>query len=72
MRQRGGVASRGECVITGGRRGIGAATARRAAAASWAVCLSWHADEESASAVAAELGGRPSAPTSPKKATCSP
>jgi NAD(P)-dependent dehydrogenase (short-subunit alcohol dehydrogenase family) len=49
---------RGVCVITGGGRGIGAATARRAAAAGWRVCLSWHADRAAAEAVAAEIGGR--------------
>ena len=50
--------SRGVCVITGGGRGIGAATARRAAAAGWTVCLSWLADEAAAAAVAREVGGR--------------
>jgi NAD(P)-dependent dehydrogenase (short-subunit alcohol dehydrogenase family) len=49
---------RGVCVVTGGGRGIGAATARRASAAGWRVCLSWHADEAAAEAVAAEIGGR--------------
>ena len=52
------MASRGVCVITGGGRGIGAATARRAAAAGWRVCLSWHDDERSAQALAAEVDGR--------------
>ena len=50
--------SLGVCVITGGGRGIGAATARRAAAAGWTVCLSWLADEAAATAVAKEVGGR--------------
>ena len=50
--------SLGVCVITGGGRGIGAATARRAAAAGWTVCLSWLADEAAAAAVAKEVGGR--------------
>ena len=50
--------SRGVCVITGGGRGIGAATARRAAAAGWTVCLSWLTDEFAATAVAKEVGGR--------------
>jgi NAD(P)-dependent dehydrogenase (short-subunit alcohol dehydrogenase family) len=49
---------RGVCVITGGGRGIGAATARRVAAAGWQVCLSWHADQAAAEAVAREIGGR--------------
>jgi len=49
---------RGVCVVTGGGRGIGAATARRAAAAGWRVCLSWHADRAAAEAVATEVGGR--------------
>ena len=48
----------GVAVITGGGRGIGAATARRAAAAGWTVCLSWLADEAAATAVAKEVGGR--------------
>ena len=46
------------CVVTGGGRGIGAAVARRAAAAGWTVCLSWNRDEGSALGVAAETGGR--------------
>jgi NAD(P)-dependent dehydrogenase (short-subunit alcohol dehydrogenase family) len=49
---------RGVCVITGGGRGIGAATARRVARAGWQVCLSWHADRAAAEAVAREVGGR--------------
>jgi NAD(P)-dependent dehydrogenase (short-subunit alcohol dehydrogenase family) len=49
---------RGVCIVTGGGRGIGAATARRAAAAGWQVCLSWHTDRAAAEAVAAEIGGR--------------
>ena len=48
---------RGVCVITGGGRGIGAATARLAAAAGWTVCLSWTSDEASAATVAEEIGG---------------
>lgn len=46
------------CVITGGSRGIGAATTRRAAAAGWTVCLSWHADRDAAERLADEVGGR--------------
>ena len=41
-------------VITGGGRGIGAATARAAAAAGWNLCLGFRADRESAEEVAAE------------------
>ena len=50
--------SRGVCVITGGGRGIGAATVRRAAAAGWTVCLSWLSDEVAATTLANEVGGR--------------
>lgn len=46
------------CVVTGGGRGIGAATARRAASAGRAVCLSWHSDQHAAEAVAREVGGQ--------------
>ncbi len=48
----------GVCVVTGGGRGIGAATARAAAAAGWTVCLSYRADEAAARSVAEEVGGR--------------
>ena len=41
-------------VITGGGRGIGAATARAAAADGWNLCLGYRADRESAEEVAAE------------------
>lgn len=50
--------NRGVCVVTGGGRGIGAATARRVAGAGWTVCLSWHIDRVAAETLAAELGGR--------------
>lgn len=43
----------GVCVVTGGGRGIGAATATRLAAAGWDVCLTWRSDEGAAEAVAA-------------------
>lgn len=46
------------CVITGGGRGIGAATSRLVASAGWTVCLSWQADQQAAEAVANEVGGR--------------
>lgn len=45
-------------MITGGGRGIGAATARLATSAGWTVCLSWLANQPAAEAVADELGGR--------------
>jgi NAD(P)-dependent dehydrogenase (short-subunit alcohol dehydrogenase family) len=51
-------------LITGGSRGIGAATARRAAAAGWAVCLTYRSDQAAASAVVAAVerhGGRAAA-----------
>ena len=48
---------RGVALVTGGGRGIGAAVARRAAAAGWAVCLTYLSDEASATAVAQEVGG---------------
>ena len=41
-------------VITGGSRGIGAATARRAAAAGWDVCLSYLSDAAAGDRVAAD------------------
>ncbi|MDQ1715794.1 MAG: hypothetical protein QOC60_1739 [Frankiaceae bacterium] len=41
-------------VITGGSRGIGAATARRAAAAGWDVCLSYVSDAAAGDQVAAD------------------
>jgi NAD(P)-dependent dehydrogenase (short-subunit alcohol dehydrogenase family) len=46
------------CVITGGGRGIGAATARRVTSAGWTVCLSWSTNQLAAEAIANELGGR--------------
>ncbi len=49
---------RGVCVVTGGGRGIGAATARRAAAEGWRVCVSWRADADAAEGVAHDIGGR--------------
>jgi NAD(P)-dependent dehydrogenase (short-subunit alcohol dehydrogenase family) len=52
------VVDRGVCVITGGGRGIGAATARRVARDGWTVCLSWTNDSNAAGALADELGGR--------------
>jgi len=49
----------GVVLVTGGGRGIGAATARRAAAAGWAVCLTYRADGAAAARVVAgiEAGG---------------
>jgi NAD(P)-dependent dehydrogenase (short-subunit alcohol dehydrogenase family) len=47
---------RGVVLITGGGRGIGAATARRCAAAGWTVCLTYRSDRASAERLARELG----------------
>src|SRR5690348_16988305 len=47
----------GVVLITGGGRGIGAATARRCAAAGWTVCLTYRADRAAAERLAGELGG---------------
>ena len=46
---------RGVVLVTGGSRGIGAAVARAAAAAGWAVCLTYRADEAAATSVVAEI-----------------
>jgi NAD(P)-dependent dehydrogenase (short-subunit alcohol dehydrogenase family) len=51
-------------IVTGGGRGIGAATARLAAAGGWAVCVNYRREREAAEAVAAEIaraGGRAAA-----------
>jgi NAD(P)-dependent dehydrogenase (short-subunit alcohol dehydrogenase family) len=45
----------GAVLITGGSRGIGAAVARRLGQLGRAVCISYHADAESARAVVAEV-----------------
>ena len=50
--------ARGVCVVTGGSRGIGAATVRAAAAAGWTVCLSYRQERDTAEALAADVGGR--------------
>jgi NAD(P)-dependent dehydrogenase (short-subunit alcohol dehydrogenase family) len=44
----------GVLVVTGGSRGIGAATARRAAADGWNVCVGFRRDRAAAEAVAAD------------------
>jgi len=45
-------------LVTGGGRGIGAATARLAAARGYAVCISYLRDGESAQKLAREIGGK--------------
>jgi 3-oxoacyl-[acyl-carrier protein] reductase len=47
----------GIALVTGGSRGIGAATARALAGAGWPVAVNYRADAEAAEAVAAEVGG---------------
>jgi NAD(P)-dependent dehydrogenase (short-subunit alcohol dehydrogenase family) len=42
-------------IVTGGSRGIGAATARLAAAGGYAVCLSYHSSAEAAKTVVADI-----------------
>jgi NAD(P)-dependent dehydrogenase (short-subunit alcohol dehydrogenase family) len=42
---------RGVVLVTGGSRGIGAATAQQAAAAGWAVCLTYRSEQAAAAAV---------------------
>ena len=46
---------RGVALITGGSRGIGAAVARSAAAAGWAVCLTYRENGAAAAAVVADI-----------------
>jgi NAD(P)-dependent dehydrogenase (short-subunit alcohol dehydrogenase family) len=46
----------GVVLVTGGSRGIGAAIARQAAAAGWAVCLTYRADEAAAASVVTAVG----------------
>jgi NAD(P)-dependent dehydrogenase (short-subunit alcohol dehydrogenase family) len=48
---------RGVVLVTGGSRGIGAATAQQAAAAGWAVCLTYRSEQAAAAAVVAGIGG---------------
>ena len=47
--------TQGTLIITGGSRGIGAATARLAAARGYAVCINYARDKEAAAAVVAEI-----------------
>lgn len=44
-------------IVTGGGRGIGAATARLAAARGYAVCINYRRDREAAERLAKEIGG---------------
>jgi len=48
---------RGVVLVTGGSRGIGAEVAVRAAAAGWAVCLTYREDATAAAAVVAKIEG---------------
>ncbi len=45
----------GVLVITGGSRGIGAATARRAAQKGWAVCVNYNASKDAAQKVVSDI-----------------
>jgi NAD(P)-dependent dehydrogenase (short-subunit alcohol dehydrogenase family) len=49
------VSDRGTLLVTGGARGIGAATARLGAAAGWAVAVGYRADADAARTVAADV-----------------
>lgn len=46
---------RGVVLVTGGSRGIGAAVARSAAAAGWAVCLTYRENQAAAASVVADI-----------------
>lgn len=48
----------GVLIVTGGSRGIGAATARLAAARGYAVCVNYRRNREAAEGVVAEIAGR--------------
>jgi NAD(P)-dependent dehydrogenase (short-subunit alcohol dehydrogenase family) len=48
----------GVMIVTGGGRGIGAATARLAAARGYAVCINYRKDRAAAEQLAKDLGGR--------------
>jgi len=48
----------GVMIVTGGGRGIGAATARLAAARGYAVCINYRKDRAAAEQLARDLGGR--------------
>ena len=49
--------NRGVMIVTGGGRGIGAATARLAASRGYAICVNYLRNSEAASALAAEITG---------------
>src|ERR1035437_6008276 len=53
--EHGGIPLRKILIVTGGSRGIGAATARLAAANGYAVCISYLRNEAAASAVVHEI-----------------
>lgn len=50
-------APQGALIVTGASRGIGAATARLAAARGYAVCVNYHSSREAAEAVVASIAG---------------
>lgn len=52
------MATPGTCIITGGARGIGRATARQAAAAGWSVAVGYRERADAAEALVGELGAK--------------
>jgi NAD(P)-dependent dehydrogenase (short-subunit alcohol dehydrogenase family) len=51
-------ASRGTMIVTGGGRGIGAATARLAASRGYSVCVNYLSNQEAADSVVRDIGAR--------------